>query len=154
MLQALAFLAWIAFLALARATDVGNRIGGRFPPRVQAMVREWHPRLQLSGYVVLVIAWAWLSRHTSDWGRILVGLAQSTSLPQSGLLPFPLWIRLGLAAVIAVVGGLFGQAWTIPVAVVAAQPIFWSIGLTTLLAVVPLATGRAERLRIGSIRPS
>ncbi len=66
------------------------------------------------------------------------------------LLPLPLWARVALAGVICVIGGRLGYAWVIPVGMTIAQPIFWTAGLATLVAAVPLA-----RLRPGSaVRPT
>lgn len=81
----------------------------------------------------------------SLWFEWLSILRDSAVTPSPNtLLPLPLIIRLILAAGVVLVGGRLRQPWTIPVALVLAQPVFWTAGLTTLIAVVPLA--RAGRM--------
>ena len=76
-----------------------------------------------------------------DWLEVLG--RSSDAPPVNTLLPLALPIRLALAAGVVFLGGIRGWAWTIPVAMVIAQPVFWTAGLVVLIAVVPLSRPRA-----------
>ena len=65
----------------------------------------------------------------------------SSTSPEIFPLP-PLWIRLVAAALIAVVGGATHRPWTVALAAVIAQPVFWFTGFSMLLAWVGLLRHR------------
>jgi hypothetical protein len=46
----------------------------------------------------------------------------------------PLWMRLILATAIAAVGGLMSARWTVALAAVIAQPVFWFTGFAMFIA--------------------
>jgi hypothetical protein len=73
----------------------------------------------------------------ADWIAVLG--ASSTAPDPVTLVPLALGVRIAAAAAVVLVGGATGRAWTIPVAMVLAQPVFWTAGLAALVAVVPLA---------------
>jgi len=54
----------------------------------------------------------------------------------------PLWIRLVAAVVIAGIGGWLGARWTVPVAALLAQPVFWFTGFAMLVAWLGLVRHR------------
>jgi len=54
----------------------------------------------------------------------------------------PLWIRLIAATAIAAVGGVFSARWTVPLAAVLAQPVFWFTGFSMLVAWLGLVRHR------------
>lgn len=92
--------------------------------------------LSLASFVVAPQLWF-------DWFGVL---AASTSVEVPGtLLPWPLEGRVLLAMIVSTFAGLAGSPWLIPFALVISQPIFWTAGVTILVAVVPLS-----RLRMGS----
>jgi hypothetical protein len=72
----------------------------------------------------------------ADWIGVL--RASNAAPGPITLLPLPLLVRVAAAAAIVLIGGAKGWAWTIPVAMVLAQPVFWGAGLAALVAVVPL----------------
>lgn len=86
---------------------------------------------------VIVLSFALAPRLWSEWIGVLV--ASGGAPAPATLLPLPLAVRVTLAAAVVLIGGVKGWAWTIPVAMVLAQPIFWTAGLAALVAVVPLA---------------
>jgi hypothetical protein len=57
-------------------------------------------------------------------------------------LPWPLAVRLALAAAIALVGGILGWRWTVIVACTLALPVLWISGLSVLLGIIALLRGR------------
>jgi hypothetical protein len=73
----------------------------------------------------------------ADWIAVLG--ASSTAPDPVTLVPLALGVRIAAAAAVVLVGGATGRGWTIPIAMVLAQPVFWTAGLAALVAVVPLA---------------
>ena len=69
-------------------------------------------------------------------------LAESSAQPDVFTELPPLWIRLLAAGAIAAVGGLFSARWTVPLAAVLAQPVFWFTGFTMLIAWLGLVRHR------------
>lgn len=78
----------------------------------------------------------------SEWLRVL-SLSAQTAGPET-LLPLSLEIRVAIAAAVVVFGGTRGWAWTIPVGMAIAQPIFWTAGLAVLVAAVPLSAWQSR----------
>ena len=105
--------------------------------------REWRALGVALGAtaVVALASFALAPQLWADWLRVLT--ASSSEAPPNTLLPLPIVVRLGIAALIVLIGGVRGWAWTIPVAMVIAQPVFWTAGLAVLIAVVPLSRPRA-----------
>lgn len=101
--------------------------------------REWRSLgIALGATAVIALASFAVAPHLwGDWLRVLT--ASSSEATPNTLLPLPLAARVGLAAAIVLIGGVRGWAWTIPVAMVIAQPLFWTAGLAALVAVVPLS---------------
>jgi hypothetical protein len=86
-------------------------------------------------FVITPAAWFEWPRH----------LAESAALPEIFPLP-PLWLRLLAAVAIAGGGGLLSQRWTVVVAALLAQPVFWFTGFSMLLAWVGLVRHRRKLL--------
>lgn len=96
--------------------------------------REWRYLLIAIGATLVISAvsfvlapGAWL-----DWPERL-----TTTSPEIFPLP-PLWVRLAVATAIAAVGGILGARWTVPLAAVLAQPVFWFTGFAMLIAWIGL----------------
>lgn len=96
--------------------------------------REWRYLLVAIGATLVISAvsfvlapGAWL-----DWPQRL-----TTTSPEIFPLP-PLWVRLAVATAIAAVGGILGARWTVPLAAVLAQPVFWFTGFAMLIAWIGL----------------
>jgi hypothetical protein len=58
---------------------------------------------------------------------------------QIAAIPGPLWARVVLAGLVAMVAGVRDWRWLVPVAVTLALPVPWSSGLAILVACIPLA---------------
>jgi hypothetical protein len=64
------------------------------------------------------------------------------------LFPVPLAVRLPVAAVLALLAGMRGWRWLVPIASTLAMPALWPVNLTLLVAIFPLA-GRTAPAREG-----
>jgi hypothetical protein len=82
----------------------------------------------------LVTAGSWV-----DW---IAHLQESAARPELFPLP-PLWMRLIGAASLAAVGGLSSARWTVPLAALVAQPVFWFTGFAMLIAWLGLVRHRS-----------
>ena len=92
--------------------------------------REWHYLLvalattaAFAGVSFILHPSAWF-----EWPQLM-----ATTSPEIFPLP-PLWIRLVAAGLIAGIGGLFSARWTLPLAAVLAQPVFWFTGFALFVA--------------------
>lgn len=108
--------------------------------------REWRSLAIAVGATALVSTISYLvaPQLWSEWIAVLRG--SSDAPPVNTLLPLPLAVRVALGGLIVAIGGIRGWAWTIPVAMVVAQPVFWTAGLAVLVAVVPLSRPLAARV--------
>ncbi|MGH2392025.1 MAG: hypothetical protein ACRDGH_00825, partial [Candidatus Limnocylindria bacterium] len=77
-----------------------------------------------------------------DWIERLIASA-TIVIANYTVVQVPVFVRLPVAAGIAVIAGWRGDRWLIPVAVLIALPAIWVGALTILLAVLPLL-GRGE----------
>jgi hypothetical protein len=75
-------------------------------------------------FVITPSAWLEWPRH----------LSESSARDDVFVTLPPLWIRLVAALVIAGVGGRFAARWTVPLAALLAQPVFWFTGFSMLIA--------------------
>ncbi len=103
--------------------------------------RQWRHLAIAAGATLAIVAvsfvlapQAWL-----DWVPLLT---QSSAEPDVFSWLPPLWLRLVLAAAIAGIGGWFGARWTVPLAAVLAQPVFWFTGFTMFVAWLGLVRHR------------
>lgn len=101
--------------------------------------REWRYLLAALGVTAAITTVSFVLAPTAwlEWPQRL-----ATTSPEVFPLP-PLWIRLVAAAAIAAVGGVFSARWTVPLAAVLAQPVFWYTGLAMVIAWLGLVRHRA-----------
>jgi hypothetical protein len=71
-----------------------------------------------------------------DWLQVLRISIETTA--DGYLVPIPISVRLPLAVIIAVAGGVAGRPWTVPVAAMLALPVLWIGALSMLVAIWPL----------------
>ena len=103
--------------------------------------RQWRYVFIALGVTLAIVAVSFAISPAAwfEWPR---WLAENAARPEIFPLP-PLWMRLLVAAVVAGVGGLYGWRWTVPVAAVVAQPVFWFTGFTMLIAWLGLLRNRS-----------
>jgi hypothetical protein len=74
----------------------------------------------------------------ADWIQLL---RSSAGVPIPGdiaVIPGPLWLRAGIAAVLVIIAGRRSWRWGVPVAATLALPVTWYSGLSVLVALIPL----------------
>lgn len=84
-------------------------------------------------------------------------LQRSAALPPVFLVLPPLWVRLVASVLIAGIGGLRGARWTVILAAILAQPVFWFTGFTMFIAWLGLVRHRrwlSQRTTSASTGPS
>ena len=108
--------------------------------------REWRSLIIALGATAMVsaVSCVFAPHLWAEWVAVLRNSSEAP--PVNTLLPLSLAVRVVLAAAIVTIGGVRGWAWTIPVAMVVAQPVFWTAGLAVLVAVVPLSRPQAARV--------
>ena len=90
--------------------------------------------LAITAVSFLITPGPWL-----EWPR---HLAESSGREDVFVEMPPLWIRLIGAMAIAALGGLFSARWTVPLAALLAQPVFWFTGFSILIAWLGLVRHR------------
>ena len=95
--------------------------------------REWR-YLGMAAAVTLGIVAVSFLISPSAWLEWPGHLAEASSRGDVFAMLPPLWIRLFVAAAIAGVGGLYSARWTVPLAALLAQPVFWFTGFAMLVA--------------------
>jgi hypothetical protein len=108
--------------------------------------REWRHLIVAIGVtaVLALVSFAVAPQLWFDWFRML---GSNTAEPPR-LFGLTLLVRLPVAFAIAVVGGLKGWCWTVPVAATIGLPVLWENSITLLLGAVPLiAWAPLQRLR-------
>ena len=132
---------WPAAWALPLLTKISPGIGILW----FAGARRW--RALIIG-VVATLAIAAISFLTipNGWLEWIETLRRSSELPvtEVAVIPGPLWLRVGVAGVLAVAGGAMGKRWLAPVAAAIALPIPWSSGMSLLVASLALTRRRWE----------
>ncbi|MGH2483349.1 MAG: glycosyltransferase family 87 protein [Candidatus Limnocylindria bacterium] len=106
--------------------------------------KEWKSLLVAAGSTaaIVVVTWALFPQLWVDWIERLIASA-TIVIANYTVVQVPVFVRLPVAAGIAVIAGWRGDRWLIPVAVLIALPAIWVGALTILLAVLPLL-GRGE----------
>jgi glycosyl transferase family 87 len=106
--------------------------------------REWGYLLRAMAVLgaVVAISFVLVPGAWFEWPRTL---ADNSARPELFPLP-PLWMRLVAATAIAGLGGWFGARWTVPLAAVLAQPVFWYTGFTMFVAWLGLVRHRPRRV--------
>lgn len=110
--------------------------------------REWR-YVAIALGATLAISAVSFALHPAAWIEWPQRLA--TTSPELFPLP-PLWMRLVAATLLAGVGGLYGARWTVPLAAVLAQPVFWFTGFAMFIAWLGLLRHRARMRPSGSVR--
>lgn len=118
--------------------------------------REWRS-LVVALVVTAGVALVSFALAPSAWFEWIDTLQRSSEVAvpdRIAAIPGPLWARVAVAAVVAVVAGLGGWRWLVPVAVVLSLPVPWSSGLAVLVACIPLGLaalrGRASTSPTGT----
>lgn len=102
--------------------------------------RRWRAFAEAIG-VTAVLSFASFAMVPDLWFEWLRVLTSSTSVLVPGdvaVIPGPLLVRVAVAGVLAIVAGMRGWLWVLPVAATIALPVPWSSGLSVLVAVVAL----------------
>lgn len=136
--------AW-TFLALTKVTPA---IGlAWFAAR-----REWRYVLGAGLITAAVVAVSFaISPHA--WLQWPAHLASNAARDDVFLQLPPLWLRLVAASAIAAIGGVVSARWTVPLAAVIAQPVFWFTGFAMFIAWIGLLRHRRS-LSFGATRRS
>jgi hypothetical protein len=110
--------------------------------------REWRKLLVAVFATVAIVAISFLMvpQLWAEWATV------PTSTPFSQPFAAPLWVRLGVAAVLVYCGGRLNQSWTVWLAVAVAHPAIWVNTLTIPLSgLVLYLRNRPLRERSGSV---
>lgn len=106
--------------------------------------RRWRSLALALGVTVVISAVSFLFASEA-WVEWYETLRRSSAVPVTGevaVIPGPLWMRTALAGGIAVVAGMGGIKWLVPVAATLALPVPWSSGLSLLVGSVALTRHR------------
>jgi hypothetical protein len=95
--------------------------------------RDWRALRTIAVVTVIAIVVSFVI-GPSLWIDWIVHLERSAAKPDVFAVLPPLSMRLAAAAVIALVGGFYGARWTVVVAAMLGQPVFWFTGLAMLVA--------------------
>jgi len=102
--------------------------------------RRWRAFAEAVGVSVALslISFAIVPDLWFEWLRVLTS-STSVAVPgEIAFIPGPLLVRVAAAGALALVGGIRGWRWVMPVAATIALPVPWSSGLSLLVAVVAL----------------
>jgi Glycosyltransferase family 87 len=105
-----------------------------------AVRREWRSlaiALGVTGALVAV-SLAIDGRLWESWLRDSLGATAGGAALNQFALPIPLWIRVPVALLLVVWGGLTDRRWTVPVASTLALPVLWPSGFAVLAALWPI----------------
>jgi hypothetical protein len=102
--------------------------------------REWRNLAIALGATAALVAVSLLvdSRLWFEWWEkeLLVSLRQPPNQPQIAI---PLFVRLGISALIVVAGALTNRTWTVAVAAAVSMPVLWIAALSVLAAIPALS---------------
>lgn len=100
--------------------------------------REWRNLAIAVGATVLIAGVSFVIAPAlwTAWVASLIANA-GVSIPWE-YFPVPLVVRLPIAAALALLAGLRGWRWLVPVAATLAMPALWPVNLTLLVAIFPL----------------
>ena len=108
--------------------------------------REWR-RLAIGLGATLAVAAVSFLLAPGAWLEWIETLRRSSLVPVTGevaVVPGPLWLRAGVAAIVALAGGVLRQRWLVPVAAAVALPVPWFSGMSLLVASLALTRERWE----------
>ncbi len=131
---ALRFAGWWAFPLLTKVTPaagIAYLLGAR----------KWRQLVTALGVIALLclVSFVIAPHLWFDWIDSLRSNAERSIPGQVAVIPGPVVLRTIVAGLIALVGGMRGWRWTIPVAATIALPVPWSSGLAVLVAVIAMA---------------
>jgi len=127
---------WPAAWAFALLTKITPGIGLLW----FAGARRWRALLVALG-VTAAISVVSFAAAPSAWFEWVDTLQRSSEISVTGdvaVIPGPLWLRVAVAGVIALVGGVLGRRWLVPVAAAIALPVPWSSGMSLVVASLAL----------------
>jgi len=133
---------WPAAWAFALLTKITPGIGLLW----FAGARRWRALLVALG-VTAAISVVSFAAAPSAWFEWVDTLQRSSEISVTGdvaVIPGPLWLRVAVAGVIALVGGVLGRRWLVPVAAAIALPVPWSSGMSLLVASLALTREQWE----------
>ena len=95
--------------------------------------REWRHLRNAALVTVAIVATSFVITPSAwfEWPRVLA--ENSARNDVFAMLP-PLGIRVVAATILAGVGGLYSARWTVPLAAIIAQPVFWFTGFAMFIA--------------------
>jgi hypothetical protein len=128
---------WPGVWAFALLTKVTPGIGLLW----FAVRREWRNLAIALGVTAAVASVSFVIAPGlwSQWIAALTANAQASTRGDA-LVPISIWARLPVAAAVVVWGARTDRRWTVPVAVLLATPILWTVSLfVVLVAVLPLS---------------
>jgi hypothetical protein len=107
--------------------------------------REWRSLAIAVGATAAIaaVSFAWAPTLWEAWVASLIANA-GVSIPWE-YFPVPLLVRLPIAAALALLAGLRGWRWLVPIASTLAMPALWPVNLTLLVAIFPLLGQRAKQ---------
>ena len=73
-----------------------------------------------------------------EWVRVLTSSTAVSVPDEIAVIPGPLAVRVAVAGLLALAGGVLGWLWLVPIAATIALPVPWSSGLSVLVAVLAL----------------
>jgi hypothetical protein len=140
-------------LLIAAALVLSFRWGGAwaFPlltkvtPGVGALyllgARRWRAFAIAAGLTAALslISFALAPQLWFDWVSVLTANVGRPIPNEIAIIPGPLVLRTAFAATVAVLGGMLGWRWMVPLAATLALPVPWSSGLSVLVAIIALA---------------
>jgi len=105
-----------------------------------AGARRWRALAIGAGLTLAISAASFLTAPGLwfDWIETLRNSTDVAIPSEIAIIPGPIWARTLAASVLALVGGLVGWRWLVPVAATLALPVPWSSGLSVLVAVIAL----------------
>jgi hypothetical protein len=107
--------------------------------------REWRDLATavVPAAIICAVSYLVAPQLWADWIAFLLDSPQVVD--EAGSIPIPLWLRLGVGALLVIWGARTDRRWTVVVAATLALPVLWIAGLATLIGVVPELRRRRER---------
>lgn len=105
-----------------------------------AGARSWRALAIALGVTIAICLLSFAIAPTA-WAEWIDTLRRSALVPVTGevaVIPGPLWLRVAVAAILALAAGRAGIRWLVPVAATLALPVPWSSGLALLVGSLAL----------------
>lgn len=133
---------WPAVWAFALLTKIAPGVGLLW----FAGARRWRQLVVALGVTAAVSLLSFISAPVA-WFEWFDTLQRSSEVSVTGnvaVVPGPLWLRVGVGAVLAAMAGHLGWRWMVPVAAAIALPVPWSSGMSLLVASLALTRRQWE----------